>query len=180
MICRVTLSKIRPIKFGEVRKIVYGAIHQKGQKYHIDLKKALDSIGSKQTKYNWFITDCVCYSKYSKTDAMLNREYCWISDEDLTSLICTENFQWIWAVLCGFDKTISLSEILKYGRPYADGYEGFWKLPLTMQHPLAEIEIVLWDSSFVLIFSKNKDIVDNFRRIFPKSENLEDYIRKFE
>ena len=41
-----------------------------------------------------------------------------------------------------------------------------------MQHPLAEIEIVLWD--------KNKDIVDNFRRIFPKSENLEDYIRKFE
>ena len=60
----------------------------------------------------------------------------------------------------------------------ADGYDGFWQMPLTMQHPLAEIEIVPWDSSMTLLLSRRKDIVDNFRNYYPESENLEDYIRK--
>lgn len=80
---------------------------------------------------------------------MLSKQYCWISGEDLH----TEDFQWIWAVLCGFDKTVALSEILGYSLPYAEDYEGFWKIPLTMQHPLAKIEIVPWDSSSTLILA---------------------------
>ena len=51
-------------------------------------------------------------------------------------------------------------------------------MPLTMQHPLAEIEIVPWDSSMTLLLSRRKDIVDNFRNDYPESENLGDYIRK--
>ncbi|MEQ2442886.1 hypothetical protein WMO64_05340 [Pseudoflavonifractor sp. CLA-AP-H29] len=156
--------------------MVYGAINEKGEPYYTDLKKVFDSIGNRQTEYNWLITDCVCYPNNPKTDAMLSKQYCWISGEDLTSLVYAEDFQWIWAVLCGFDKTIALSEILEYSLPYADGYKGFWKTPLTMQHPLAKIEIVLWDSSLTLIFSRSKDIIDDFMQNHPQSENLEDYI----
>lgn len=158
--------------------MIYGTINEKGEAYYTNLKKVFDSIGNRQTEYNWLITDCVCYPNNPKTDAMLSKQYCWISGEDLTSLVRAENFQWIWAVLCGFDKTIALSEILEYGLPYANGYKGFWKLPLTMQHPLAKLEIVPWDSSLTLIFSRGKDIIDDFIQYHPQSENLEDYIAR--
>lgn len=47
---------------------------------------------------------------------------------------------------------------------------------MTMQHPLAEIESVPWDSSLTLIFSHSKDIIDDVIRNYTQSENLKDYI----
>lgn len=160
--------------------MVYGAINENGEPYYTDLKKVFDSIGNIQKQYNWLITDCVCYPLNPLTDVMLRNEYCWISGEKPTDLVNAEEFHWIWAVLSAFDKDISLHDVLRYDLPYADGYDGFWKLPLTMQHPLAKIEIVPWDSSLTLIFCNNKNIINYFRRAFSESENLEDYIRKFE
>ena len=81
----------------------------------------------------------------------------------------------MWAVLSGFDKNISLSEIMQYPKPYADGYEGFWKNPLSIQHPLAEIEIVPWDSSLTLFLSKREDLVNNFLEFFPSGKDLSAY-----
>lgn len=159
--------------------MIYGAIDEKSERFYTDLKNVFDSIGNIQTEYNWLITNHECYPTNPKAEAMFRTEYCWISGQELTDIVHTEDFQWIWAVLSGFDKTIPLTEILKYDLPYADGYEGFWKLPLTMQHPLAQIEIVPWDSTLTLIFSRSKDVIDDFRRFFPQSENLEDYNASF-
>lgn len=159
--------------------MVYGAISRKDEKYYTDLKKVFASINNKQKEYNWLITDCVCYPSNPKTDEMLSKEYCWITGEDLTDLVTKEKFSWIWAVLSAFDKTVELSDILEYELPYADGYKGFWKKPLTLQHPLAKIEIVPWDSSLVLILSEDKAIVDDFMKCYPKSETLEEYIDSF-
>ena len=92
--------------------MVYGAINEKGEAYYTDLGRVFDSIGNRQAEYNWFITDCVCYPNHPETAAMLSKPYCWISGEDLTRLVRTENFQWIWAVLCGFDKAITLIRYL--------------------------------------------------------------------
>ena len=69
--------------------------------------------------------------------------------------------------------------MLKYDLPYADGYPGFWKNPLTLQHPLAKIEIVPWDSALTLILSEEKEIVDTFRKYFRQSEDLAEYNTKF-
>ena len=160
--------------------MIYGAINHKGEPYYTDLKKVFDSIGNIQKQYNWLITDCDCYPADPRTAAILQDEYCWISGENLTDLVNNENFQWIWAVLSAFDKGTSLSDVLRYDLPYADGYEGFWKLPLTIQHPLARIEIVPWDSSLTLIFSDDKSVIDSFTKAFPESENLVDYIKNFE
>lgn len=49
---------------------------------------------------------------------------------------------------------------------------------MTMQHPLAEIESVPWNSSLTLIFSRSKDIIDDVMRNHPQSEKLEGYICK--
>lgn len=70
---------------------------------------------------------------------------------------------------------IPISKILDHSVPYADGYKGFWQTPLSMQHPLAAIEIVPWDSSLTLIFSHDEEIIENFMKAFLLSEDLSVY-----
>lgn len=151
--------------------MVYGAILEKGEKYYTYLSKVFTAIGGTQTEYNWLITDCECYPHLSDIDKLLSQEFCWLSGDELTSIVNKESFQWIWGVLSGFEKDITLEEVLKYPLPYADGYEGFWKNPLSMQHPLASVEIVAFDSTLTLIFSERKEIIDMFREYFPLSED---------
>ncbi len=171
--------------------MVYGAIDEKGKKYYTYLSEVFAAIHQEQNNYNWLITDSEIYpdleeaKKLSTRDLYLGDEnenqrilsgnYCFLSGEELTEIIRREDFQWIWAVLSGFDKSIPLEEILKYPLPRSDGYEGFWKTPLSMQHPLAEIEIVPFDSSMTLIFSTQKDIVDRFLDAIPGSRDLARY-----
>ena len=158
--------------------MVYGAVNRKDEKYYTSLKKLFDAINNKQLEYNWLITDWTCYPNNPKTDDMLRKDYCWLTGEELTDLVTQEDFQWIWAVLSGFDKSVELSDILKYDLPYAEDYEGFWSKPISMQHPLAKIEIVPWDSSMTMIFSDNKGIIDSFRAAYPYSEDFEEYIER--
>ncbi|MEE1057533.1 MAG: DUF2691 family protein [Acutalibacteraceae bacterium] len=155
--------------------MVYGTINRKGEKYYTHLNKVFRAIKSRQNNYNWLITDCECYPKNSATAEMLKRDYCWLSGEELTALVEEEDFQWIWAVLSGFEKDIPFDKVIKYNLPYADGYRDFWENPLTLQHPLASVEIVPWDSTLTLLLSKDKEIVEDFRKAFPYSENLEGY-----
>ena len=156
--------------------MIYGAVNRKGEKYYTYLKKLFNAINNKQLEYNWLITDCTCYPDNPKTDAMLRKDYCWLTGKELTDLVKQEDFQWIWAVLSGFDKSVELSGVLKYDLPYAEDYEGFWSKPVSMQHPLAKIEIVPWDSSMTMIFSDDKGIIDSFRAAYPLSEDFEEYI----
>ena len=154
---------------------MYGAILEKGEDYYTCLYKIFSGINMVQKNYNWLITDIVSYPKTKEYEDLFSKEYCWISGEELTKILEKEDFQWIWGVLSGFDKNIDIEEVLKYSLPYADGYEGFWENPLSLQHPLASIEIVAWDSSLSLVISKNKQIIDNIRLVFPLSEDLEVY-----
>ena len=156
--------------------MVYGAVNRKGEKYYTYLKKLFDAINNKQLDYNWLITDCTCYPENPKTDTMLRKDYCWLTGEELTDLVAQEDFQWIWAVLSGFDKSVVLSDVLKHDLPYAEDYEGFWCKPVSMQHPLAKIEIVPWDSSMTMIFSDDRSIIDSFRKAYPQSEDFEEYL----
>jgi len=75
-------------------------------------------------------------------------------------------------VFSGFTREITLKDVLKYRLPFADGYEGFWLDKVDTQHPLANVEIVAWDSSITLFISKDDELVSNFRCSFPLSEDL--------
>lgn len=157
--------------------MVYGAILEKGEELYTFLNKIFDGLNNVQKNYNWLVSDCICYIPPSETERLLSQEYCFISGEKLTE-IADENFQFVWGVFSGFEKNISEKEIMKYELPYADCYDGFWKNPLSIQHPLASIEIVAWDSDLSLVLSKDKEIVDSFRQSFPLSEDLFSYNQK--
>jgi hypothetical protein len=78
-------------------------------------------------------------------------------------------------VLSGFEKNVTFDEVLKYNLPYANDYDGFWNNPVSIQHPLASVEIVPWDSSLTLVISKDEKLVNDFMKAFPLSEDLENY-----
>lgn len=126
-----------------------GAILEKGETGYTYLKKLFLSIRHAQKDFNWLITDCQCCTQ---SEAFYQRifqydRYGWLSGEELTRMVETEDFQWIWAVLSGFPRHISL----------------------------AQVEIVPWDSSCTLVISRNHRIVSDFMDGFPLSRDLSLY-----
>lgn len=139
------------------------------------MQRVFNALNGEIEKYNWLITDSDCYPENPKTAELLNREYAWLSGKDLVEMVEEENFQWIWAVLSGFRPEISLETALKEQLPHEDVFAGFLRNPLTLWHPLASVEIVPWDSSFVLLLSKNPLHIEMFKKAFPRSKDLVEY-----
>lgn len=158
--------------------MVYGAILEKGEEWYTDLDAVFTAIGGMPERYHWLITDWELAADVEEMD--FHSPYVWLSSAQLKEILEKYNSpQWIWAVISGFDESVPLEEVLKYPLSYADGYRGFWENPISMQHPLANIEIVPWDSTLVLLLSKKKEDVARFRRTYPLSEDLEEYNKKF-
>jgi hypothetical protein len=148
------------------------AILEKGKHSYTHMNKVFQVIGNEQLKYNWLITNFECYPQDEENAGLFSEEYVWISGNRLTEIIQKEDFQFIWGVLSGFSKDVTLEEILKYDFPLADENEGFSKDDVKIQHPLADIEIVAWDSSLTLFISKDDSLFNKFRKGFPLSEDL--------
>jgi len=162
--------------------MVTGAILETGEAGYTYLKKLFYSMGHFQKNYNWLITDCeACPKKQGHHDRIVQSKegnYAWIGGNELTNIVRKDDFQWIWAVLSGFDRQVSKEDVLGYRLPYADGYKGFWKPNLTLQHPLAEVELVAWDGCCTLLLSRDACLVGKFREMFPHSEDLGDHNRR--
>ena len=152
--------------------IIKGAILEKGEAYYTYMGKIFRAINNKQMNYNWLITDCECYPRSLEYSRLFGQEYFFISGNELTEIINDEDFQFVWGVFSGFNPDIKLDDILKYDLPYADGYEGFWINNVDIQHPLAEVEMVAWDSSFTMMISRDNQIVEDFLSYFSLAEEL--------
>lgn len=149
------------------------AILQTGEQFYTHMGKIFNAIENSQLKYNWLITNCECYPQEEGFYELFSKEYVWISGKQLTEIIYKEDFQFVWGVFSGFSPEATLAEVLEYELPFADGYKGFWVEKIGIQHPLAEVEIVAWDSSLTLLISKDDNLVQKFRSNLPMSEDLE-------
>lgn len=155
--------------------MVYGAIlegeNSEGYTYLLDIFKLMNHF---QKNYNWLITDCeIGAMKFGHHERFFQSgDHAWISGIELTGIIKKENFQWIWGVLSGFRNQYTHEQTLEYPLPYADGNPNFWKDDLEIQNPLADIEIVAWDSSATLFLTKDIELYRTFRNAFPESKDL--------
>ena len=136
------------------------AILEKGEAYYTFLDKVFKAINNEQFNYNWLITGYECYPNDSMYQELFSQEYVWLTGQELTDIIAAENFQFIWGVFSVFKPVITLTEALQHSFPYAEGYTGFWLDDVGIQHPLADIEIVAYDSSLTLFISKHDELVD--------------------
>lgn len=155
--------------------------------YFTDLKIVFDALGGRQREYNWLITDLE-FSAFGICDDegifssdqislldLLNKKIVWIDGEKLTEIVNLFNIQFIWAVLSGFKKDVEIDLKNLSVIPYADGNRNFWIGNPNLQHPLAMVEIVCWDSTLALFLSKDHDLVDRFKVYFSESKDLSVY-----
>ncbi len=152
-----------------------GLILEKGEECFTLLKNIFDSINNIQKEYNWLVSGYECYPQNIEYSKKLSGEYCWMTGDELTNVCKNEDCQWIWGVFSGFHKSVNKEDVLKNKLSQADGYTGFWQNPISIQHPLAEIEIVAWDSSLTIIISKDDNIIEEFRKKNLLAEDLEKY-----
>ena len=127
------------------------------------------------TQYNWLISDIMAYPTCAQYGDIYTRAYVWLSGEALSDWLRRDHFHWIWAVFSGFRPDVPLEEILHSRLPYANGYAGFWTNPLTLQHPLSEIEIAAWDGECALVIGKHSQIIAETAALFPAARDLEVY-----
>lgn len=152
-----------------------GLIVDKGEQYYSTFLKVFKKVRILSENYNWLVSNAECYPQIDQYREKLSKPYAWMTGEEVLMMLEIEDFQWIWGVISGFDKKIMLDEVLKEKLPYADGYANFWDNPITIQHTLAEVEIVAWDSTCMLFISKNDEIIENISELYPLGEDLAKY-----
>lgn len=134
------------------------------------------ALGERQREFNWLLTDLECIGfppdlSYDEIRSKNNK--LWFSGDRLTEIVDTNSIQFIWGVLSGFrpDVKIDLEHLSIY--PVAEGNSKLWQPNVKIQHPLAEVEIICWDSAATILLSQDKDLTARFRNYFPDAVDLD-------
>jgi hypothetical protein len=147
--------------------------------FFTNLQPVFEAFGGRQRDFNWLISDMEC-NRYpdDRLPYDLERKPFLLSGEELTEIVNNNTIQFIWAVLSGFDKGIKIDINNLAVCPYADGNNGLWVPKPQIQHPLATVEIVCWDSSLTLLLSQDDDLTNRFRSYFTDAQDLNEYNKR--
>jgi len=183
------------------RKKVKSVVLEKSKQmpFYTDLKRVFEALGGRQKEFNWLITNLEYsanlyfspqnevlnpselpdYQLNKNLLDIINHEVVWISGEKLSEIVDSTNIQFIWAVLSGFRKEVTIDIQNLTVEPYADGNPDFWIANPTIQHPMATVEIVCWDSTLTLLLSNDDDLVKRFITYFSDSIDLIEHNKKY-
>ena len=148
---------------------------------YTNLSWVFRALREKQLEFNWLLTDLECspypgrLAEYSDVDPKKNR--LWLTGSDLTELVDFNHIQFIWGVLSGFRPGIQPDLVHLDPYPISEGNKALWKPNVQIQHPLAEVEIVCYDSSATLLLTSTIDLALGFRAFFPEAIDLDNYNR---
>lgn len=129
--------------------------------YYTDILKVVNAIGGRSLNYNWLITEFE-----TNTGDYFYEEYVILSNDELLDNLENKEIQWIWGTFSAIPKKYKQEEILKYNLP---GVENIDKKEIKIQNPLAEIEIIAYDSTFVQLIAKDKTIAEKFKKLYKKA-----------
>ncbi len=143
-------------------------IINKGLDYFTNMSVILNPIKEYLKDYNFLISDIEC-NYYPDERIKYDDEYIFITANQLLEIVNTHEIQFIWGVFSAIPKYISLEELLRHELPHSEGISTFEDV-IQLQQPMAEIEIVSFDSSSVEIICKNIDVIKRLECIYPKQK----------
>lgn len=145
----------------------YNHILNKSNKmpFHTDMGLVLKSFKGKENEYNWLISN---FELNQYPEDIFNRDFIWISGDELSDKLDKNDIQFIWAVFSGFKKDIiiNLNEVEEFPKPMFD------EKSLSIQHPQAQVEIICFDSTFTLLKTKDEEVSKRFKEFFNEAEDL--------
>ena len=128
-------------------------------------------LGLSDKEYWWLISEIEAYPNKEKYIKIIsNVEYLLINTSDLMKILEDDDFQWVWAVFSVIPLKYNKEEILKYKFPHLQYIEEGEYNPYTdtpiLQHPLAEFELYVADSSSMFLISDNEDLLNRFKKSY--------------
>jgi hypothetical protein len=150
--------------------------HSNRMDFFTNLRLVFKAFNNRQVEFNWLITDLECnfyppeFQPSSSGPPVLL-----LSGDELTRIVERYEIQFVWAVLSGFPPHVLLDLSNLEVEPYADGNGAIWSTDAKIQHPLAEVEIICWDSSALLLRSRDIDLIKRFQVFFPEAVDLDRY-----
>jgi len=145
--------------------------------YVPSLNEAFEVLGNEAHKYNWLLSNYECVY-YPSMKIPFGELFVWLSGSELSQILDEYEHHFIWGVATAYPKGVAIEEVLQFSIPFADGYTGFWTPSVTMQNPLAEMEIVPWDGTLLLVMARSKAIIEAFVKEYPNAHDLAEYNRR--
>jgi hypothetical protein len=140
--------------------------------YHTMLRKLLLIIENYVKERYWFLSDWE--GNFYPTGIHKAGKEIVITGNKLLEIIDSD-FQLIWGVLSGSKN--NYNNVLQ--PPTAESNDDLWKPGYKIQNAQSDIEIVAWDSSYTLISSSDKNVLNKFYSFFGKeTANFTDCIKK--
>ena len=144
--------------------------------HHTDLRLVFEAFGGRERDFNWLLTDVELNQYPPGISPDIGRESAqWLGGPELREIVNTYDVQFIWGVLSGFGPRVVIDPAALEVYPFADGNKSLWVRGARIQHPLADVEIVCWDSSATLLLSRDDDVTRRFRTFFPEAVDLDEY-----
>ena len=153
-----------------------GAIQETGSLYYTDMKQLFRELEEAQLQYDWLITDFVGYPQDEAISRLFENDAVWLTGRQLTALVERDGFQWIWAMLSGFPAGTPKNAVMAFPPPRADGNIAVWSTPITIQHPLAELEIVAWDSSLTVLKHRRDYLAERWMKNNSHVKDLTEFL----
>lgn len=127
----------------------------KDEKFYTHMLKLINAIGGRKLEYNWLITDVEACPSDKRIEKILNEEIIVLSNDELMDMLEEEDFQFVWGNFYAMFNKYSKEEILKY----KDN---------NCLEEIAQVIICADDSSLVSIETNDDNIIELFKKAYPK------------
>lgn len=135
--------------------MIHAVTDKKNKQFYTHLSDVFRDMGNTQSAYNWLVISHTCYPRTPEFEELFSRDYVFLSGHELTDIVEKEDFQWVWAVFCLFEKDVPLSKILEHPTPCDDYWPDTSGSP-AMLHPLSVAELCACDSCCTILLSRKK------------------------
>lgn len=134
--------------------------------YHTSLKRVFDALEGRQLDFDFLLLGVEAYPLEHEEFEAVNQTPRWISGAELTRVVETEDFQWVWGALLAYPEGCGRAEVLEQVRalcPPGPHDEESWLVRRQFEKTGAAFLILAADSSLTELVSTDRGLVNLFR-----------------
>ena len=151
---------------------VWSARLERDGQYHTSLKRVFDALEGRQIGFDFLLLGVEAYPLEHEEFEAVNQTPCWISGAELTRVVETEDFQWVWGTLLAYPEGCGRAEVLEQVRalcPPGPHDEESWSARRQFEKTGAAFLILASDSSLTELVSEDRGLIDLFCAHEPRA-----------
>ena len=151
---------------------VWGARLERDGQYHTSLRRVFAALEGRQIGLDFLLLGVEAYPLEHEEFEAVNQTPCWISGAELTRVVETEDFQWVWGALLAYPARGGRAEVLERVRalcPPGPHDEESWSARRQFEQTGAAFLILAADSSLTELVSADRGLIDLFCAHEPRA-----------